>query len=55
MSSTQGMSSMQSFNGGPAPKLPAPAFAPRILSITDNSWVGVIQRTMGKAEIKNFS
>ncbi|KAI4099005.1 MAG: hypothetical protein LQ339_006198 [Xanthoria mediterranea] len=31
--------SVVSFNGGPAPKLPAPAFAPRILSITDNSWV----------------
>ncbi|KAI4250010.1 MAG: hypothetical protein L6R42_008814 [Xanthoria sp. 1 TBL-2021] len=31
--------SVTSFNSGPAPKPPAPPFAPRILSITDNSWV----------------
>ncbi|KAL8915557.1 MAG: hypothetical protein Q9171_000122 [Xanthocarpia ochracea] len=31
--------SVASFNGSPTPKLPASAFAPRILSITDNSWV----------------
>ncbi|KAI4283188.1 MAG: hypothetical protein L6R38_002341 [Xanthoria sp. 2 TBL-2021] len=31
--------SVASFNCGPAPKPPAPPFAPRILSITDNSWV----------------
>ncbi|KAI4278980.1 MAG: hypothetical protein LQ337_000587 [Flavoplaca oasis] len=33
------LSTMQSFTNGPVPKPPAPAFAPRILSITDNSWV----------------
>ncbi|KAL8986528.1 MAG: hypothetical protein Q9205_000043 [Flavoplaca limonia] len=33
------LSTMQSFNSGPVPKPPAPTFAPRILSITDNSWV----------------
>ncbi|KAL8862561.1 MAG: hypothetical protein Q9178_001059 [Gyalolechia marmorata] len=32
-------SSVASFNGCLTPKLPASAFAPRILSITDNSWV----------------
>ncbi|KAL8857379.1 MAG: hypothetical protein Q9198_010726, partial [Flavoplaca austrocitrina] len=31
-------STMQSFTSGPVPKPPAPTFAPRILSITDNSW-----------------
>ncbi|KAL9626855.1 MAG: hypothetical protein Q9204_006988, partial [Flavoplaca sp. TL-2023a] len=34
----QVLSTMQSFNSGPVPKPPAPTFAPRILSITDNSW-----------------
>ncbi|KAL8902234.1 MAG: hypothetical protein Q9192_000109 [Flavoplaca navasiana] len=37
--SVAGLSTMQSFNNGPVPKPPAPTFAPRILSITDNSWV----------------
>ncbi|KAI4125843.1 MAG: hypothetical protein LQ338_004048 [Usnochroma carphineum] len=37
--SVSGLSTVQSVNGGPAPKLPTSAFAPRVLSITDNSWV----------------
>ncbi|KAL9042920.1 MAG: hypothetical protein Q9180_000243 [Flavoplaca navasiana] len=37
--SVAGLSTMQSFNNGLVPKPPAPTFAPRILSITDNSWV----------------
>ncbi|KAL8675417.1 MAG: hypothetical protein Q9168_000248 [Polycauliona sp. 1 TL-2023] len=37
--SVAGMSTTQSFTGGPPPKPPVSPFAPRILSITDNSWV----------------
>ncbi|KAI4204661.1 MAG: hypothetical protein LQ350_000976 [Teloschistes chrysophthalmus] len=37
--SVAGMSMAQSVNGGPASKMPTSAFAPRILSITENSWV----------------
>ncbi|KAL8987366.1 MAG: hypothetical protein Q9177_003415 [Variospora cf. flavescens] len=37
--SVAGLSMAQSVNGGPASKLPTSAFAPRVLSITDNSWV----------------
>ncbi|KAL8774983.1 MAG: hypothetical protein Q9209_000462 [Squamulea sp. 1 TL-2023] len=36
---TSNRNSVASFSGSLAPKLPASAFAPRILSITDNSWV----------------
>ncbi|KAL8717284.1 MAG: hypothetical protein Q9225_005456 [Loekoesia sp. 1 TL-2023] len=37
--SIAGMSMVQSVNGGPASKPPTSACAPRVLSITDNSWV----------------
>ncbi|KAL8739241.1 MAG: hypothetical protein Q9181_000132 [Wetmoreana brouardii] len=37
--SVAGMSLAQSVNGATAPKPPTSAFAPRVLSITDNSWV----------------
>lgn len=30
---------LQSGNGGPASKAPTSTYAPRVLSITDNSWV----------------
>ncbi|KAI4245733.1 MAG: hypothetical protein L6R40_002261 [Gallowayella cf. fulva] len=37
--SVASMSLLQSGNSGPAPKFPTSAYAPRILSVTDNSWV----------------
>ncbi|KAI4167289.1 MAG: hypothetical protein LQ343_007333 [Gyalolechia ehrenbergii] len=37
--SVAGLSMLQSGNGGPASKAPTSTYAPRVLSITDNSWV----------------
>ncbi|KAL9603667.1 MAG: hypothetical protein Q9219_000986 [cf. Caloplaca sp. 3 TL-2023] len=38
-SSVAGMSIAQSVNGNTVPKIPTSTYAPRVLSITDNSWV----------------